>query len=346
MELLKELCESSGIPGREERIREIVRRELEPIVDEITVDSMGNMLCIKKKSGATKLMIAAHMDEIGFVVSHIEEKGWVRIVALGGHDPRNMVAQHVRICADEGDLTGILYPGIKPPHIQNPEDRNKKLEVKDFIVDLGLSGDEVKEKIQIGTPVTLKRNFIELGECVSCKAMDNRVAVYIMIKAMQNAEKYGFETYAVATSQEEIGLRGATISAFGINPDVGICLDTTLATDTPGVSDREKITELGEGTAIKIFDSSAIQHPRLVKFLQDLADKREIPWQHEILPRGGTDSAAMQKSRAGVPVATISTPTRYIHSSVETINKSDLKGSVDLMTVFIEEGHQVNLELV
>ena len=345
MELLKELCEASGIPGFEDRIRDIVRRELEPIVDEISVDAMGNMICVKQKPGAKKVMIAAHMDEIGFMVSNVDDKGWIRLVPLGGYDPRNMVAQHVRICLEpEGaDLIGVLYPGLKPPHIQKDSDRGKKSEISDFVVDLGLPAETVKEKVLIGTPVTMKQNFLQLGDCVSCKSMDNRVAVYTMIRAMQSATEFGFETYAVATSQEEIGLRGATTSANSIIPDVGICLDTTLATDIPGVASHEQITKLGEGAAIKIFDSSAIQHPKLVKYLRQLADKKDIKWQHEILPRGGTDSAAMQKSGSGVPVATISVPTRYIHTTIETVHKEDVQGAVDLLTAFLEEGNQVEL---
>ena len=346
MQLLKELCEASGIPGREERIRVIVRRELEPIVDDIVIDAMGNMICTKKVAGARKLMIAAHMDEIGFVISHIDDKkGWLRVVPLGGHDPRNMVAQHVSVCADDGDLVGVLYPGIKPPHIQNEGDRDQKLDVSSFIIDLGMSAEQVKEKVKIGTPVTMKRDFLEFGDCVSCKSIDNRVAVYTMIKAMQQAAAFGFETYAVATVQEEVGLRGAGTSAFHIAPDVGIALDITIAADIPDVSDHEKVTSLGAGVAIKIFDSSAIQHPKLVRFLQDLAEKREIKWQPEILPRGGTDSAAIQKTRSGIPVGTISIPTRYVHSSIETIRKSDLKGAVDLLAAFIEEGHTADLNL-
>lgn len=345
MQLLKELCETPGIPGREERLRAIVRRELEPIVDEIRVDAMGSLIGVKQKAGAKKLMIAAHMDEIGFVVSHIEEKGWLRIVGLGGHDPRNMVAQRVTVCTDDGDLPGLLYPGVKPPHIQTDEERNKIPKLNDFFVDLGLPASEVKERVRLGTPVTIQRDFLELGECASCKAMDNRLALYIMIRAMQQAEKFGFETYAVATVQEEIGLRGATTSAFGINPDIGIALDITIAADIPGVPDHERVTQLGEGTAIKILDSSSISHPKLVAFLQELAQRRGIKWQMEILPRGGTDAGAIQRIRAGVPVATISTPARYVHTSIETVNKSDVKASVDLLAAFIEEGDTAELTL-
>lgn len=345
MELLKELCETSGIPGFESRLRAIVRRELTPVVDEIQVDALGNLIAIKKKAGAPKLMIAAHMDEIGFIVSHIDDKGWIRVVGLGGHDPRNMLAQRVTVCAPDGDLTGILHPGVKPPHIQTDEDRRKQLNISDFFIDLGLPAARVKELVQIGTPVTIQREFQEIGDCVSCKALDDRVALYIMIRAVQQASQFGFETYAVATVQEEIGLRGALTSAFGVHPDVGIALDVTVAADIPGVPEHERVTQVGKGVGIKILDSSAISHPRLVAYLQTLAQQRNITWQPEILPRGGTDAGAMQKIRAGVPVATLSIPTRYLHTSVELVHKADVEATVHLLTAFIEEGNQTDLTL-
>jgi endoglucanase len=346
MNLLQELCETPGIPGREERLRAIVRRELQPIVDEIRVDALGNLIAVKKNPGAPKLMIAAHMDEIGFVVSYIDkEKGWLRLTGLGGHDPRNMVAQRVTVCAASGDLTGILYPGLKPPHIQTEEDRKRQPTVTDFFVDLGLPADKVLELVAIGAPVVMQRGYAVVGDCVTVKALDDRVAVYVMIRAMQAAQSFGFETYAVATTQEEVGLRGATTSAFGIVPDVGIALDVTLAVDIPNVPEHEHVTKLGKGTAIKIMDGSAIQHPNLVAFLQALADRRSILWQHEILPRGGTDSGAIQLTHSGVPVATLSIPTRYIHSPVEMVNMADVEATVRLLTAFIEEGAAADLTL-
>jgi len=346
MDLLKELCETPGIPGFEERLRAIVRRELEPVADDVRVDTLGNLLAVKQHSGAPKLMIAAHMDEIGFVVRHIDEKrGWLRLVGLGGHDPRNMVAQRVTVFTPAGDLPGILYPGIKPPHLQTDEDRKKQPTVNDFFIDLGLPVEEVQARVPIGAPVTLQREFQEIGEAVSCKALDDRVALYVMIRAMQQAQSFGFETYAVATVQEEVGLRGALTSAFDIHPDVGIAIDITIAADIPGVPKHERVTQLGAGTAIKILDSSFIAHPKLVAHLQNLADRRDIRWQPEILPRGGTDAGAMQRIRGGVPAGTISIPTRYVHSSVEMASQADIEASIALMTAFIEEGNEVDLSL-
>lgn len=346
VELLKELCVTPGIPGREERLRAIVRRELSGLVDEMRVDALGNLIAVKRNAGAPKLMIAAHMDEIGFVVSHIDkEKGWLRLVPLGGHDPRNMISQRVLVSTASGDLPGILFPGLKPPHIASEEDRKRQPTVSDFFVDLGLPGATVREKVNIGDPVTLLREFLEVGDCYSSKAIDDRLAVYIMIEAVRRAQKSGFEVYAVATTQEEIGLRGALTSAYGVHPDVGIAIDVTLAVDVPGVPEHERVTQLGAGTAIKILDGSSISHPKLTAFLRALADRHGIKWQHEILPRGGTDAGAMQKVHAGVAVGTISIPTRYIHSSVEMVHKEDVEASIALLAAFIEEGSATDLAL-
>lgn len=346
MDLLKELCETPGVPGREERLRAIVRRELSAVTDEMSVDALGNLIAVKRKPGAPKLMIAAHMDEIGYVVSHIDkDKGWLRVVGVGGHDPRNMVAQRVTVEGSQGDLSGILFPGIKPPHISSPEDRKKQPELADFFVDLGLPVEQVKEQVNVGAMVTMQREFKSIGECVSSKALDNRVCVYIMVQAMQKARQFGFETYAVATVQEEIGLRGALTSAYAVHPDVGIALDTTLAVDFPGVPEHQQVTRLGQGAAIKIMDSSVICHPKLTAYLRTLADSRDIPWQDEILPRGGTDAGSIQRIQAGVAAGVISTPTRYIHSPVEMAHTRDIEACVDLLTAFIESGNEADLAL-
>jgi endoglucanase len=346
VELLKELCQTPGIPGREERLRAIVRRELAGLTDEMRVDALGNLIAVKRNPGAPKLMIAAHMDEIGFVVSHIDkEKGWLRLVPLGGHDPRNMISQRVLVSTAGGDLPGILFPGLKPPHIASDEDRKKQPAVSDFFVDLGLPGSNVASQVSIGDPVTLLREFAEIGDCYSSKAIDDRLALYIMIEAVRRAQKSGFEIYAVATVQEEIGLRGALTSGYGIHPDVAIALDVTLAVDVPGVPEHEHVTKLGGGTAIKIMDSSAIAHPKLTAYLRALADRRGIKWQHEILPRGGTDAGAIQRVHAGIAVGTISIPTRYIHSSVEMVHKEDVEASIALLAAFLEEGHAAELAL-
>jgi endoglucanase len=349
LELLKVLCESSGIPGQEGRLREIVSNELGAVCDASRTDSLGNLIFRKdatKGKDLKRLMIAAHMDEIGFVVSHVDENGLLRLVPLGGHDPRNMVAQRVNVAGKRGDLTGLLYPGVKPPHIQTEADRAKKLTVTDFVVDLHLPVSRVKRDVEVGTMVTLQRDFAEIGNGYSCKALDNRVALYVMIEAMKAAKSFGFETYAVSTVQEEIGLRGATVGAFGVEPDVGVALDTTIAADIPGVPEHEHVTRLGHGVAIKLMDSSSISHVGLVKHAKSLAARRKIKFQMEILPRGGTDAGAIQRIREGVPVVTFSIPTRYIHTSVELVNKRDVQGAIKLLASFLEEGQKADLALI
>lgn len=347
VELIKELVETPGVPGREERLRAIVRRELTGLVDEMRVDALGNLIAVKRNPGAPKLMIAAHMDEIGFIVSHVDkDKGWLRLQALGGHDPRNMTAQRVLVSTATGELPGILFPGLKPPHIAGDEDRKKQPQVTDFFVDLGLPGEKVRELVAIGDMVTLLRGFSVIGDGYSSKAMDNRICVYVMIEAMRRAQRFGFEVYAVATVQEEVGLRGAVASAYGIDPDVALALDTTLAVDIPGIAEHEMVTRLGGGAAIKIMDGSVIAHPKLTAALRALADSRGIKWQHEILPRGGTDAGAMQRVRAGVAAGTLSVPTRYIHSSVEMVHKDDVEANIALLAAFVEDGHTADLSLV
>ena len=335
MKLLQELCEASGIPGQEERIRAIVRRELEPLVDEIQVDALGNLTAVRRGNGAKKLMISAHMDEIGFLVTHIEDGGFLRMQGLGGHAPRNMMSQRVRIAGKE-DIIGLLHCGKKP----EAGEPDKVPKVKEFFVDTGLTKEEATERIPIGSMVTLQRDFVEIGNAVSCKAMDDRVSLYIMIEAMRQTKKAEFEVYAVASVQEEVGIRGALTAAYEINPDVGIALDVTLADDIPGVGEAERITSLGKGAAIKIMDASVICNRKVVEVLSELARAREIAHQMEILPAGGTDAGAIQKARGGVATGVISTPTRYVHSSVEMCNKADIQASIDLMAAFIEEGHQ------
>ncbi len=248
--LLGELCECSGIPGREGRLREIVLRELEPLVDAVEVDKLGNVVGHKKATKGRqplKLMLAAHMDEIGFVVSHVDDRGLLRLVPLGGHDPRNMVAQRVTVAGKRGDLTGILYPGVKPPHLQTAGDGEKKLAIPDFFVDLCLPPTRVKRDVEVGTMVTIQREFSEIGNGLSCKSIDNRVAIFVMIEAVRRAKFFGFDVYAVATVQEEIGLRGVGVSTFGIEPDVGVAIDTTIAADIPGVPEHERVTAMGGG---------------------------------------------------------------------------------------------------
>jgi putative aminopeptidase FrvX len=344
MDLLAELCETCGVSGREERLRAVVRRELEPLVDEIRIDALGSLIAMRRGRGERKLAVMAHIDEIGFLATHIEDEGFIRLAPIGGHDPRNMVSQRVTVCGRR-DLAGLLYPGLKPPHLQDAEERNKPPKVSEFFVDVGLPAEQVRELVPVGSPVVIARQLAEVGEAVSCKGMDDRVSVYVMIEAVRRAARSEFTLFAVASTQEEVGVRGATTSAYGIEPDVGLALDVTIAADIPGVPKHEQVTSLGKGVAIKIMDTLSISNPRVVDALRAVADRRRIPYQLEILTRGGTDAGAIQQTRSGVPVATVSTPTRYVHTSIEMAHKQDIEAAIQLVAAFIEEGHEFDFQL-
>lgn len=329
--LLKEICEIAGAPGFEQRIRQLVIREIEPLVDEIKVNNLGNVYAIKKGSQDKRIMIGAHMDEIGFMVTHIDERGFVRFHTLGGFDPKTLTAQRV-IIHGKKDLMGVM--GSKPIHVMTNEEKTKNPKISDYFIDLGMPREEVVSLVKIGDPITRYSELMEMGDCVNCKSIDNRVSVFILIETLKalKAKEVPFDIYGVFTVQEEVGIRGANVSALDIQPDFGIGLDTTIAYDLPGAKPHEEITKLGKGTAIKIMDASAICDYRMVEFMKNTADKHSIPWQAEILPAGGTDTAGIQRMNQGGAISgAISIPTRHLHQVIEMSNKEDIQASIDLL---------------
>ncbi|MBV6459019.1 MAG: putative aminopeptidase YsdC [Fimbriimonadaceae bacterium] len=337
VDLLKRLTEAHGVPGREEAIREIVIEELKDHCD-ITVDWMGNVIAHQAGPGK-KLMLAAHMDEIGFMVKHIDEKGFLRIQPLGGWDPRQMASQRVMVHTQNGPLQGVLMLGTKPKHLLTPEEMSKPPQIDNYFVDLGISGEDAKGKVRLGDSVTMDRTFVQVGDHYTCKAMDDRVAVFVMIEAVKAARSHKVDLYAVATVQEEIGLRGAAASGSGLQPDIAVAIDITLANDIPGIPDPDQITQLGKGAAIKIMDSSLICHPKVVDHFRSLAENHNIPHQMEVLPFGGTDAGAIQRLHGGIPSFTLSIPTRYVHTVNETVHRGDVQACIDLLARYIEEAH-------
>ena len=236
------------------------------------------------------------------------------------------------------ELIGVMNPAGKPIHISTPEERSKVPLLADFYVDLGLEPDEVKAKVRIGDMVTLRQEFLDLGKVVTGKALDDRTGCWIAIQTLKRLKDPAFEVHAVFTTQEEVGLRGALTSAYRVEPDIGIALDTTLAVDTPDIKDHQRVTKLGGGVGIKVMDSSAISTRWLLDEFLELAEKRGIDHQLEVLPLGGTDAGAIQRSRLGVPSITLSTPSRYVHTVTEMISKADLEAGVALLTAFLQEG--------
>ena len=335
--LLKQICETPGVPGYEKQIRDLVIAEVSPYVDKVSVDNIGNLVCFKKGKADKKVMIAAHMDEIGFMVNHIDDNGFLRFVPLGGFDPKTLTAQRV-VVHGEKPVVGVM--GSKPIHIMSADERNKVVTLNDFFIDLGMGKEEVNKIVSLGNPVTRERELIEMGDCVNCKSLDNRVSVFILIEVLKSLkdEEIPYDIYAVFTVQEEVGIRGAQAAALSIQPDFGFGLDTTIAYDVPGARDFETCTKLGAGTAIKLLDASAICDVRMIQFMKKVAKEYNVKHQFEVLTAGGTDTAGIQRMTPGGSICgAVSIPTRHIHQVIEMCNKSDINDSILLLSYCLQD---------
>jgi tetrahedral aminopeptidase len=330
VKLLKKICEAPGVPGYEAKIRQLILEEVSSLVDDVRVDNMGNVITLKKgKSDKKKAMVAAHMDEIGFIVTHVDENGFVRFTTLGGFDPKTLTAQRV-VIHGKNDVIGVM--GTKPIHVMSQEERTKMPKIQDFYIDLGMKREDVEKVVRVGDPVTRERELIEMGECVNCKSIDNRVSVFILIETLRKLRKPAYDVYGVFTVQEEVGIRGANVAAHGIDPDFGIALDTTIAFDLPGAQAHEKVTSLGHGAAIKIMDASAICDYRMVDYMKKTAEKNRIKWQPELLTAGGTDTSGIQRmGKQGSISGAISIPTRHLHQVIEMAHKEDIEDCITLL---------------
>jgi len=341
MELLKRLSEAPGVPGYESEVRRIVAEALGKLVDDVKTDSLGNLIAHKAGPGP-RVLVAAHMDEIGFLVRFVDTKtGFLRIEPLGGFDPRTLIAQRVVVHTQDAKLPGCI--GSKPIHILTEDERKKPLMLKDLFVDVGLPAESVAERVQVGDMVTLQQAFTTFGEVVSGKALDDRAGLYAMIEAVRRVSQLDCDLTLVGTTQEEVGLRGAHVAGYAGRPDIAVALDVTVAVDLPQVQEHEHVTRLGGGVAIKLKDSASISHPALVRAMRKLADERDIPFQMEILPRGGTDAGALQLAQEGAAVITLSLPVRYVHSVVETAHTRDLEAWIALLAAFLETAGSVEL---
>jgi endoglucanase len=342
--LLKDLCEMPGVPGREERVRELIESEIDGLFDSVETDAMGNLICRRRartskgtirKGDAKKLMLLCHMDEIGFYISSIDENGFLWVNPAGGFDPRNLFSRRVLVCAESGDFKAVMNPGGRPVHISSAEDRKKIPEVKEFFIDTGMTASQVNKTFQIGDYVVMDEPFLEIGnKCVS-KALDNRVACWLGIESVRQLVKSksgnACEIVVAFTTQEEVGLRGAKTSSFAVQPDFGIGIDVTLACDTPGVPAAESVTTHGKGFALHIKDGSFISDYEMVSEMEKIAKKNRIPYQRSILGAGGQDGAAAQQAAAGAKAVGVTVGTRYIHTVTEMIDKKDLKAACDVL---------------
>jgi len=333
MELLEKLCLAPGISGFEGEVGEIMRKEFEKSCDSVEVDNFGNVVA-RKGNGKKKIMIAAHMDEIGLMVKHIDSRGFLNFIKIGGIDDRILLQERVIIKTKKGDVRGVI--GAKPPHSQKEEERKKIVEHCDLFIDIGAKdGDEAKSMVEVGDPVILEPNFGKLNKNVYYgKAIDDRIGCYALIKIMEQVKLKDATIYAVATCQEEVGLKGARVSAFKIDPDYAIVVDTTIAGDTPYIKENESSLKIGGGPAITITEAAGrgvVTHPKIREILVNTAREKKIPYQVDVLEGGMTDGAMIYVSREGVPTGVISIPTRYIHSPSGVFSTDDLDNTIKLV---------------
>ncbi len=339
-DLLKRLCETPGVPGNEHRVRDLILSEIDGLFDEVSVDPMGSLHCVRKaaQDDAPRVMLLCHMDEIGFLVSHISKEGYLYVQPVGGFDPRNLFSRRVMVCTDDGDFKGVMNPGGKPIHISSPEDRKKVPPVGEFFIDLGM-GSKAHDHIKIGDFVVMDEPFLEMGDKFVSKALDNRIACWMGIEAIRNLgdKGRGCEIHVVFTTQEEVGLRGARTAAYKVKPDIGLGIDVTLACDTPGIPSQDATTLQGKGFGLHVRDGSFISDRELVKEVEAVAIKNNIPYQRTMLASGGQDGAAAQQAAAGARAVGIVVGTRYIHTVTEMVEQSDLKAACDIVTAYLEQ---------
>ncbi|MFW5682738.1 MAG: M42 family metallopeptidase [Phycisphaeraceae bacterium] len=361
IELLRQLVTTAGVPGREHRVRELIRSRCEELFDEIHVDPLGSLHAVLRPTRSIetsasdsqrtvvnrppRVMIAAHMDQIGFLVRTIDDSGFLRLNPVGGFDTRNLFARVVTVCPDvrdpSRDMTGVMNAAGKPVHIASAEERKQVPEATQFMVDLGMTAEEVQNRVKVGDMVTINAPLYEVGQTLVSQCMDNRIACFIAIEAARKLRSgsrgHACEVHCVFTVQEEVGLRGAGPAAFAVEPDLGIALDTTLCCDTPGVPTEDRVTRQGQGVGLNVMDAAAIADYDALEEVEALAAQRGIPAQRTILHRGGTDAGTMQRAGRGFRVLTLLTPTRYIHTVAEMVHRSDVLAARDLLTAQLEE---------
>ncbi|HHY10170.1 MAG TPA: M42 family metallopeptidase [Firmicutes bacterium] len=318
-QIIKQLTEAFGPSGFESEVTELIKSMVQEHADEIRTDVLGNLIAVKKGAAAgKKIMFAAHTDEIGIVVTHIDEDGFLRFANVGGVGVATLVGNRVRF---KNGAIGVIY---------REKGDWKELTLDKLYVDIGAKNkEEAAEKVKVGEFAIFHREFTDLGDRLVAKSMDDRIGCAVLIEALKRTEKPKNTLYFVFTVQEEVGLRGARTAAYGLEPDLGIALDVTLTGDMPKA--QRMAVSLGKGAAIKVKDSSLITHPKVKDLLVDLAETAEIPYQLEVLERGGTDAGAIHVSRAGVPSGAISIPTRYVHSPSEMVDLADVEACVKLV---------------
>ena len=338
-ELLKKLTDASGISGFEDGIRNVIISEIKDHVDEIEVDNMGNMIATRKgKEGGKKVMLAAHMDEIGLMVRYIDKNGFIKFSKIGGINDQMLLNQEVTVKTSKGDVIGVI--GSKPPHRMKSSEMKKVISYEDMFIDIGAADKEEAEKmVAIGDPILINQDFAELGKSlVKAKALDNRVGCAVLVEVMKKLESDA-TVYGVATVQEEVGLKGAKTSAFKVNPDLAIVLDVTISGDHPGIKEEEAPAKAGKGPVIVLADASGrgiITNLKVKELLTSTADEEKIPYQLEVSEGGTTDASVIHLTREGIPTGVISPAARYIHTPVSVVNVEDVENAVKLIVAVLK----------
>lgn len=339
---LRELTLLSGVSGDEDDIRENIKKEAEALADEITVDALGNLIVLKKgKQSGIKVMLAAHMDEVGFIVTGYNENGTLRFSAVGGIDDRILPGK--RVLVGKNKLPGVI--AAKPVNLIEKEEANKAVKIKNLYIDIGADKKEDAEKlVQPGEYISFTGEYLEMGNCIKSKALDDRVGCAILLEVLNN--DYAFDLYCCFTVQEEVGLRGAEAAAYRIAPDLAFVIEGTTCSDVPGVEEYEYLTELGKGPAITVIDRASYPDRKLVEFICNTAKGNNIPFQFKKGATGGNDAGKIQISRSGVKVASISVPLRYIHSPVTIMNRNDFEHCIRLVDAVLLElsGNTIKLK--
>jgi endoglucanase len=324
--LIKTLVEITGPSGQEAKIRAVIQDLVMPLADEVRLDALGNLIVRKGQvaEGGRRLMLAAHMDEIGVIVTHVDENGFARFTSIGGVRAQNCPGVRVRF------MNGVL--GVIG--VERLDDNGRAPTIEQMYIDFGVASRK-ECPVRIGDVAAFERPFIDLGDRLIAKSMDDRIGVAVLIEALRQMPPTPNEVHAVFSVQEEVGVRGATTAAFGIDPELGLAIDVTATGDTPNGIKME--VSLGKGPAIKVRDSSMLSDPRVVDWMVKTAEKAGIPYQMEILERGGTDARAIQLTRAGVPAGCISIPCRYVHTQSEMVDYSDVQNAVRLLAALLNQ---------
>ncbi len=339
--MLKDLTDAKGIPGNEQEPRSIMKKYIEPYADGIETDGLGSLIAKKTgDSSGPKVMVAGHLDEVGFMITQIDDKGFLRFQTVGGWWNQVMLAQRVTIVTAKGEITGVI--GSKPPHILSAEARKKPVEIKDMFIDIGASSKEEAREwgVRPGDMVVPYFEFTVMNneKMLLAKAWDNRIGCAIAIDVLKNlkGENHPNIVYGVGTVQEEVGLRGAKTAANKIAPDIAFAVDVGIAGDTPGVSDKEAQGKMGEGPQIILYDASMVSHKGLRDFVTGVADELGIPYQFDAMPGGGTDAGSTHLAGEGAPSLAITIATRYIHTHAALLHRDDYENAVKLITEVIK----------